>query len=56
MLVASLDPASRIQRGEPARLWFDPVHLYLFDARTGERLQPPSLEGHVPEHQDPAGH
>jgi multiple sugar transport system ATP-binding protein len=56
MLVASLDPASRIQRGEPARLWFDPVHLYLFDARTGERLLPPSLEGHVPEHQDPAGH
>jgi hypothetical protein len=54
--VASIDPASRIRRGEPARLWFDPSRLYLFDAGTGERLAPPNLKGHVPEHQDPAGH
>jgi multiple sugar transport system ATP-binding protein len=55
MLVASIDPASRIRRGEPAQLWFDPAALYLFDARTGERLLPPNLQGHVPEYQDPAG-
>jgi multiple sugar transport system ATP-binding protein len=53
-LVASIDPASRIRRGEPAQLWFDPANLYLFDPGTGERLA--SLGGHVPEHQDPAGH
>ncbi|HZQ76043.1 MAG TPA: sn-glycerol-3-phosphate ABC transporter ATP-binding protein UgpC [Acidimicrobiia bacterium] len=54
-LVASIDPASRLRRGEAARLWFDPANLYLFDARSGERLAPPNLEGHVPEYQDPAG-
>ena len=54
-LVASIDPASRLRRGEAARLWFDPANLYLFDARSGERLAPPNLHGHVPEHQDPAG-
>ena len=56
LLVASVDPASRIGRGEPARLWFDPARLYLFDAGSGQRLLPPTLDGHVPEHQDPAGH
>ena len=44
LLVASLNPASRIRRGEAAHLWFDPAHVYLFDARTGERLVPPRLE------------
>jgi multiple sugar transport system ATP-binding protein len=56
LLVARLDPASQIRRGEPAQLWFDPAHLHLFDAGTGESLTPPRLDGHVPEHQDPAGH
>jgi multiple sugar transport system ATP-binding protein len=55
-LVASIDPASRIQRGEPAHLCFDPAHLYLFDVETGERLAPPRLGEHVPEHQDAAGY
>jgi multiple sugar transport system ATP-binding protein len=55
-LVASIDPTSRIRRGEAAHLWFDPASLYLFDPGTGERLAPPNLESHVPEHQDPAGH
>ena len=55
-LVASIDPTSRIRRGEAAHLWFDPASVYLFDAGTGERLAPPTLENHVPEHQDPAGH
>jgi multiple sugar transport system ATP-binding protein len=45
LLVASIDPASRIRRGEPAHLWFDPDNLYIFDARTGERLAPPTLAG-----------
>jgi multiple sugar transport system ATP-binding protein len=56
LLVASIDPASRIHRGEPARLWFDPANLYLFDSGTGERIVAPNLAGHVPEHQDAAGH
>jgi multiple sugar transport system ATP-binding protein len=55
LLVASLNPASRIRRGEPAHLWFDPANLYLFDAGTGESLRPPTLAEHVPEHQDPEG-
>jgi multiple sugar transport system ATP-binding protein len=56
LLVASIDPASEIRRGEPAHLWFDPAHVYLFDAATGDSLRPPTLDGHVPEYQDPAGH
>jgi multiple sugar transport system ATP-binding protein len=56
LLVAKLDPESQIRRGEPALLWFDPANLYLFDAGTGESLAPPRLDGHVPEHQDTAGH
>jgi multiple sugar transport system ATP-binding protein len=56
LLVASIDPSSRIRRGGAAHLWFDPARLYLFDAGTGQRLLPPTLENHVPEHQDPAGH
>jgi multiple sugar transport system ATP-binding protein len=55
LLVASLGPASRIRRGEAAHLWFDPANMYLFDAGTGESLRPPTLHGHVPEHQDPEG-
>src|SRR5439155_18361866 len=55
LLVASIDPSSRIRRGEAAQLWFDPARLYLFDPGTGQRLLPPTLENHVPEHQDPAG-
>ncbi|MGH9011560.1 MAG: ABC transporter ATP-binding protein [Acidimicrobiia bacterium] len=54
-LVARIDPKSSIRRGEKARLWFDPGNLHVFDARTGERLASPRLEGHVPEHQDTAG-
>ncbi|HKY76747.1 MAG TPA: TOBE domain-containing protein, partial [Acidimicrobiia bacterium] len=55
-LVARVDPKSDIQRGDKARLWFDPRHLHVFDARTGERLAPPRLAEHVSEHQDAAGH
>ena len=54
-LVARLDPRSEVHPGEKARLWFDPADLHIFDVRTGERLTPPRLRGHVPEHQDPAG-
>ena len=54
-LVARLDPKSDVHPGQKARLWFDPSHLHIFDVRTGERLTPPRLSGHVPEHQDAAG-
>jgi multiple sugar transport system ATP-binding protein len=56
LLVARLDPASQIRRGQPAQLWFDPANLHLFDSGTGENLTPSRLDGHVPEYQDPAGH
>ena len=54
-LVARVDPKSDIRRGDKARLWFDPRHLHVFDAMTGERLAPPRLAEHVPEHQDTEG-
>jgi multiple sugar transport system ATP-binding protein len=53
-LVARIDPRSDIRPAQKARLWFDPSNLYFFDARTGERLTPPRIGGHVPEHQDTA--
>jgi multiple sugar transport system ATP-binding protein len=37
-LVVALDPASRIDDGATARLWFDPRRLHVFDASTGENL------------------
>src|SRR5581483_7409517 len=53
-LVARIDPRSDVRPGQKIRLWFDPSHLHVFDAATGERLAAPRLYGHVPEHQDPA--
>jgi multiple sugar transport system ATP-binding protein len=38
-LVAALDPGTRIRAGARARLWLDPAHLHLFDARTGQNLR-----------------
>jgi multiple sugar transport system ATP-binding protein len=37
-LVVALDPASRIDDGTTASLWFDPRRLHVFDASTGENL------------------
>jgi len=37
-IVARLDPASGIKRGERAELWADTSKLHLFDAESGERL------------------
>jgi multiple sugar transport system ATP-binding protein len=37
-VVARLDPASKVRRGEPARLWIDTSKLHLFDAQTGANL------------------
>ncbi len=37
-LVVSLDPASRLRRGETTRFAFDPTRLHLFDPATGENL------------------
>jgi multiple sugar transport system ATP-binding protein len=36
-LVARIGPESEFRPGDKARLWFDPSHLHVFDARTGER-------------------
>ncbi|HVW35228.1 MAG TPA: sn-glycerol-3-phosphate ABC transporter ATP-binding protein UgpC [Acidimicrobiia bacterium] len=56
VLIARIDPAIRVAKGDRLRLWFDPANLHRFEARTGRRLDGPTLAGHVPEHQDPAGH
>jgi multiple sugar transport system ATP-binding protein len=37
-IVARLDPASKIKRGDTAQLWADTSKLHLFDAESGERL------------------
>jgi multiple sugar transport system ATP-binding protein len=37
-LVIALDPASRIDDGTTARIWFDPRRLHVFDAATGLNL------------------
>jgi multiple sugar transport system ATP-binding protein len=37
-VVARLDAASQINRGEEAELWVDTSNLHLFDAESGERL------------------
>ncbi|HWT95250.1 MAG TPA: sn-glycerol-3-phosphate ABC transporter ATP-binding protein UgpC [Solirubrobacteraceae bacterium] len=37
-VVARLDPASKVRRGEPARLWVDTRKLHLFDASNGSNL------------------
>jgi multiple sugar transport system ATP-binding protein len=37
-IVARLDPASKIKRGDTAKLWADTSKLHLFDAGSGERL------------------
>ncbi|HLF41122.1 MAG TPA: sn-glycerol-3-phosphate ABC transporter ATP-binding protein UgpC [Acidimicrobiia bacterium] len=40
-LIVSLDPESRITRGEEAGIWFDPGRMHLFDPATGENLTRP---------------
>jgi multiple sugar transport system ATP-binding protein len=37
-IVARLDPASKIKRGDSTELWADTSKLHLFDAESGERL------------------
>jgi multiple sugar transport system ATP-binding protein len=37
-LVVALDPASRIDDGVQARLWFDPRRLHIFDMASGDNL------------------
>ena len=39
-VVVRLDASSRLREGEQAELWLDVAHVHLFDAVTGERLQP----------------
>ena len=37
-LIVSLDPASRVAEGEPARFWVDISHMHLFDPQSGSNL------------------
>jgi multiple sugar transport system ATP-binding protein len=37
-IVARLDPASKIRRGDTARLWADTAKLHVFDPDSGDRL------------------
>jgi multiple sugar transport system ATP-binding protein len=37
-LVVALDPASRIDDGSTAKIWFDPSRLHVFDVASGENL------------------
>ncbi len=39
--VARLDVAADVRQGQPARLWFDPNDLYLFEAEDGRSLARP---------------
>jgi multiple sugar transport system ATP-binding protein len=37
-VIARVDAASRIKRGEDAQLWVDATKLHLFDPSSGESL------------------
>ena len=37
-VVARLDAASKVRRGEEAELWFDPAQMHLFDPENGRSL------------------
>jgi multiple sugar transport system ATP-binding protein len=39
-ITARLDAASRVQRGQTARLWYDVSKVQVFDADGGENLAP----------------
>jgi multiple sugar transport system ATP-binding protein len=43
-IVARLDPASKIRRGDTAELWLDPSKILLFDPESGERLNEGTTE------------
>ncbi len=38
-IVARLDPASKVKRGDTTQLWADTAKLHLFDAESGDRLR-----------------
>jgi multiple sugar transport system ATP-binding protein len=38
-VVARLDAASQVKRGEEAELWVDSTKLHLFDPETGQSLK-----------------
>ncbi|HTU16036.1 MAG TPA: sn-glycerol-3-phosphate ABC transporter ATP-binding protein UgpC [Solirubrobacterales bacterium] len=39
-MVARLDAASKIKRGDRAKLWLDPARIILFEPESGERIHP----------------
>ena len=44
-VVARLDAASQVKRGEEAELWVDSPKLHLFDPETGPRASPRAQSG-----------
>jgi len=40
-MTARLDAGSRVQRGRPARLWYDISKVHVFDGSSGQNLIPP---------------
>ncbi len=51
-LVVALDPASAVEAGTQATLWFDPRRMHLFDLESGENLTNPAT---APEADQPVG-
>ena len=51
-LVVALDPASAVDAGTEATLWFDPRRMHLFDLESGENLTNPAT---APEADQPVG-
>ncbi|MET0728222.1 MAG: ABC transporter, partial [Acidimicrobiales bacterium] len=41
-LVVALDPASAVEAGSEAQLWFDPRRVHIFDVESGENLTNPA--------------
>ncbi|HTJ75279.1 MAG TPA: sn-glycerol-3-phosphate ABC transporter ATP-binding protein UgpC [Acidimicrobiales bacterium] len=54
-LVASLDTASDIQKGQDAELWFDATKMHLFDPASGENLTRDLLYAPAPARSSGAG-
>jgi len=51
-IVARLDPASKIKRGDEAELWLDPSKILLFDPESGKRLNTGNADANDDENDD----
>jgi len=54
-IVARLDPASKVKRGDEAELWLDPSKILLFDPESGKRLNTGRADATDHEHHDGEG-